>query len=86
MQSYGGFRLFPNILARSSWSCCDGVGWTRQRAAKGQNPVVSKEIFPIILWYQKNSFDLWSKILSLENKNKSIFILYSSRLFVSLQR
>ena len=40
MQRYGGFRSFPNIKARSSWSCCDGVGSRRQKVAKGQNLVV----------------------------------------------
>ena len=52
MQKYGGFGRFPNILARSSSSCCDGVGSRRQEVTKGQNLVVSKEIFPIILWYR----------------------------------
>ena len=42
MQSYGDFRPIPNIRAKSSPTCCDGVGEMRQSASKPQNPVASK--------------------------------------------
>ena len=42
MQRYGGLWVFPKKCAKSSRSCCDGVGEMRQREAKGQNPVVNK--------------------------------------------
>ena len=43
MQSYGGFWRFPNNHAKSSSSCCDGVGWMRQREPKGQNLVAEQK-------------------------------------------
>ena len=41
-QRYGEFQLFPNNRAKSSPTCCDGVGEMRQTASKPQNPVASK--------------------------------------------
>jgi len=43
MQSYGEFRLFPNNPAKSSSTCCDGVGEMRQTAFKPQNPVARQK-------------------------------------------
>ena len=39
MQSYGDFCQIPKNKAKSSPSCCDGVGGMRQREAKGQKIV-----------------------------------------------
>ena len=41
-QSYGDFRLIPNIRAKSSPTCCDGVGEMRQTALTPLNPVAHK--------------------------------------------
>ncbi len=45
-QSYGDFKPIPNIRAKTSLTCCDGVGEMRQSALTPQNPVAQKLIFP----------------------------------------